>query len=71
MVASGEYLRVLAIAARCITKQMHDRRLPDLTPEQVVRWLHSVTVENLETAMALPEEVRQAENPDADCTIAA
>ncbi len=53
MPANSDYLRVLADVARCITAAMHDERIPDLTAEQIVYWLHSVTVEDLQIAMEM------------------
>jgi hypothetical protein len=62
MAANKGYLSVLAKVARCIEDAVRDHRIPDLTPEQVVRWLHSVTVEDLKIAMGLqtkPEPSRK------------
>jgi hypothetical protein len=58
MATNPEYLAVLAEVARSVQSAMHDHRLPDLTLEQVAQWLQSVTFENLQIAMALPEDYK-------------
>jgi hypothetical protein len=51
--ANPDYLFVLSQVVSCIRKSLHDQRLPDLTPEQVVHWMHSMTIEHV---MAVWEE---------------
>jgi hypothetical protein len=47
MPANPEYLGVLAQVVACIRQALDDARLPDLTPQEVTDWLHSMSVEEV------------------------
>jgi hypothetical protein len=48
---NAEYIAVLAEAVEAVRSAMVDRRLPDLTPEQMAWWFHTVTASDVRTAM--------------------
>jgi hypothetical protein len=48
---NSEYMAVLAEAIECVRETMADRRLPDLTPEQMAWWFQTITVSDVETLM--------------------
>jgi len=43
-----EYLAVLSEAVEAVRNAMADRRLPDLTPEQLAWWFKSVSTSDVE-----------------------
>jgi hypothetical protein len=51
MLANPEYLLVLAKVVECIRTSLDDASLPSLTPEQTVKWLHSMTVEDVRAVL--------------------
>jgi hypothetical protein len=48
---NAEYIAVLAEAVEAVRSAMVDRRLPDLTPEQMAWWFRTVTASDVRTAM--------------------
>jgi len=45
---SDEYMAVVAEAVEAVRRSMADRRLPELTPEQLAWWFRTITVSNIE-----------------------
>ena len=48
MTPNPEYLRVLSQVVSGIRAPLRHEKLPDLTPEEVTHWLHSMTVEDVQ-----------------------
>lgn len=48
---NAEYIAVLAEVVEALRGAMADRRLPDLTTEQIAWWFRTVTAPDVRTAM--------------------
>lgn len=48
---NAEYIAVLADVVEALRGSMSDRRLPDLTPEQMAWWFRTITVSDVKKTM--------------------
>lgn len=61
MLANPEYLAVLSEVVDCLRTTLHHEKLRDLTPEEVVDWLHSLTVKDVKAVWRDPLFGNQSE----------
>ena len=48
---NAEYITVVAEAVQAVRRSMAERRLPELTPEQLAWWFRTITTPDVERAM--------------------